>query len=58
MDGAAHISQCPVQAHHSFTYTWQAEKAGTYWYHSHFAIQRLDGLFGGVYIYEKETDSG
>ena len=28
---------------------------GTYWYHSHNAIQRMDGLFGAIIIYGKET---
>ena len=26
---------------------------GTFWYHSHNGIQRLDGLFGALTIYEK-----
>ena len=54
MDGAAFVNQCPIMSTHNFTYVWRAEQTGTYWYHSHNAIQRLDGLFGGILIYERE----
>ena len=46
-----------ISAHSNFTYHWRAEQNGIYWYHSHNAIQRLDGLFGGIFIYEKGTQS-
>ncbi|CBY37241.1 unnamed protein product [Oikopleura dioica] len=36
MDGAAFINQCPILPHQQFTYSWKAENAGTFWYHTHF----------------------
>ena len=42
MDGAAYVNQCPIPAHHDFTYVFQAEQSGTFWYHSHNALQRQD----------------
>ncbi|CBY11574.1 unnamed protein product [Oikopleura dioica] len=36
MDGAAFINQCPILPHQQFTYSWNAENAGTFWYHTHF----------------------
>ena len=53
MDGAAFVNQCPINAYQTFTYVWKAEHAGTYWYHSHNSIQRMDGLFGGIVVYDK-----
>ena len=53
MDGAAWVSQCPILPYQNFTYVWRAEQTGTYWYHSHNAIQRVDGLFGGIVIYDE-----
>ena len=35
MDGAAFINQCPILPHQQFTYSWKAENAGTFWYHTH-----------------------
>ena len=53
MDGAAYASQCPIQAHQNYTYVFRTEMPGTFWYHSHNGIQRLDGIFGGLTIYDK-----
>ncbi|CAG5109980.1 Oidioi.mRNA.OKI2018_I69.chr2.g4439.t2.cds [Oikopleura dioica] len=52
-DGAAMFSQCPVDAFNSFTYVMKAENAGTHWYHSHYIIQRADGLHGAFIILDK-----
>lgn len=32
------------------TYTWRATQYGHSWYHSHFALQAWEGLFGGIQI--------
>ena len=42
-----------LRYHTSFEYVFLAEQTGTFWYHSHNGIQRLDGLFGALTIYEK-----
>lgn len=54
MDGAAYANQCPISAHQNYTYVFRAEIPGTFWYHSHNGIQRLDGIFGGLTIYDKD----
>ena len=46
MDGTSYITQCPIGPSQKFTYRFVAEPAGTHWYHSHHANQRMDGLFG------------
>jgi FtsP/CotA-like multicopper oxidase with cupredoxin domain len=32
-----------------------AENSGTFWYHSHVANQRMDGIFGGIIIHKKNS---
>lgn len=39
-------SQCPIPAGGSFTYTFTLGQYGTYWYHSHTAVEYTDGLLG------------
>ena len=35
MDGVEHITQFGINSGMTFTYIFQAEPAGTHWYHSH-----------------------
>lgn len=35
MDGVPHISQCPIPPHTTFRYTFEADAAGTHFWHSH-----------------------
>lgn len=50
MDGVASITQCPTAPGGSVTYTWKATQYGSSWYHSHFAFQAWDGVFGPIVI--------
>ena len=43
-DGVAGLTQKPVQPGGSQIYTFTADSHGTYWYHSHFKAQYIDGL--------------
>ena len=52
MDGAIHVSQCPINPSETFRYYFKAAPTGTFWYHSHRVTQRADGLFGGLVIRE------
>ncbi|QIW99401.1 hypothetical protein AMS68_004919 [Peltaster fructicola] len=54
MDGAAGITQDPVPAGQNFTYdfTIADDQFGTFWYHAHSAVQRADGLYGGLVVHE------
>jgi FtsP/CotA-like multicopper oxidase with cupredoxin domain len=47
MDGAAEVTQPPIEPGHSFTYEFTAGQQGSYFYHSHAAPDRQQGL--GLY---------
>jgi FtsP/CotA-like multicopper oxidase with cupredoxin domain len=47
MDGAADVTQKPIEPGESFTYEFTAKEAGTYFYHSHKEPDRQQGL--GMY---------
>ncbi|OLN86528.1 Laccase-2-like protein 4 [Colletotrichum chlorophyti] len=49
-DGVSSITQCPTAPNDSVTYTWRATQYGSTWYHSHFALQAWQGIFGGIVI--------
>lgn len=50
-DGAPGVSQCPIPAGGSMTYTFQADRYGTSWWHGHYNMNYLDGLWGPVIIH-------
>ncbi|KAF3764262.1 hypothetical protein M406DRAFT_346480 [Cryphonectria parasitica EP155] len=50
MDGVPSVTQCPIAPGDTQTYKWRAVQYGTSWYHSHFAVQAWDGIFGGILI--------
>lgn len=54
MDGAAGITQAPIEPGHDFTYdfTIGADEQGTFWWHAHDGAQRADGLYGGFVVHE------
>ncbi|KAG1727034.1 laccase [Suillus lakei] len=53
MDGTAMVTQCPIASGHSFMYDFTpANQSGTFWYHSHFALQYCEGLRGPMVIYD------
>lgn len=46
-DGAVGVTQCPIPPGKTFTYEFSCEgQAGTFWWHSHFKGQYIDGLRG------------
>lgn len=50
MDGVPHISQCPIPSGQNFRYNFNAENAGTHFWHSHLGLQRGDGVFGAMIV--------
>jgi len=56
MDGVASITQCPIAPGDSMTYTFKASNYGTSWYHSHYAIQTYEGVFGPMIIHGPHSD--
>ncbi|KAI0923673.1 laccase [Taiwanofungus camphoratus] len=54
-DGPAFVTQCPITTGNSFLYDFKVpDQAGTFWYHSHLALQYCDGLRGPLVIYDPE----
>ncbi|ETW83287.1 multicopper oxidase [Heterobasidion irregulare TC 32-1] len=51
MDGVPGATQCPIPAGGSFTYTFTLSQYGTYWYHSHTAVEYTDGLLGPLIVH-------
>ncbi|RFU31596.1 hypothetical protein B7463_g4715, partial [Scytalidium lignicola] len=54
MDGVVGVTQIAIPARSTFTYEFQISdtQIGTFWYHSHSALQRADGLYGGLVIHQ------
>ncbi|SPO37096.1 related to FET5 - multicopper oxidase [Pseudozyma flocculosa] len=52
MDGIPGFTQCPIPAGGSFEYRFRVQgQFGTYWYHSHEAVQYTDGLYGPLIVH-------
>lgn len=63
MDGVPSITQCALAPGEKMTYTFVASNYGSTWYHSHFALQTYDGVFGPMIIHgpssaEYDIDAG
>ncbi|KAK5628579.1 hypothetical protein RRF57_004294 [Xylaria bambusicola] len=54
MDGSVGSSQCPLPPNYSITYSFTANEAGTYWYHSHNMGQYPDGFRGPLIIHNPD----
>ena len=52
-DGMPGISQEPVQPGESFTYNFTIHQEGTFFYHSHMAMQELTGMLGAVIMHPR-----
>ena len=58
MDGVPGISFPPIMPGETFTYRFSINQKGTYWYHSHSALQEERGLFGAMVIEPKARHHG
>lgn len=54
MDGVPGLSFHGIHPGETFTYEFPLKQSGTYWYHSHSAMQEARGLYGAI-IVEPET---
>lgn len=52
-DGVPGVTQRAIPPGANFTYKFQATQYGSYWYHSHYAAQIEDGLYGPVVIHPR-----
>jgi manganese oxidase len=53
-DGQPGISQPPVKPGGRFVYEFDIQQQGTYFYHSHMAMQEMAGMLGGFIMHPKE----
>src|SRR5919106_811329 len=54
MDGSVGLGQDPVPPGGKFVYEWELHQAGTFFYHSHFAMQEMMGMLGLFIMHPKE----
>lgn len=55
-DGVPFVTQCPIQHHTTFRYSFWATEAGTQWYHAHTAQHELNGLYGGIVVRRSDAE--
>lgn len=55
MDGVPGISQPPIKPGESFTYEFTLRQNGTFFYHSHMAMQEMMGMIGLFIIHPKQA---
>jgi FtsP/CotA-like multicopper oxidase with cupredoxin domain len=53
-DGMPGVSQEPVRPGDTFVYNFNIHQEGTYFYHSHMAMQEMAGMLGGFIMHPKE----
>jgi len=54
-DGMPGISQEPVKPGGRFVYEFDIHQSGTYFYHSHMAMQEMTGMLGGFIMHPRAT---
>ena len=54
MDGSVGLGQDPVPPGGKFIYEFTLHQAGTFFYHSHFAMQEMMGMLGLFIMHPKE----
>ena len=56
MDGVPGLSFDGIAPGETFTYAFDVQQSGTYWYHSHSGFQEQTGLYGAIIIDPKEPE--
>nr|XP_046484960.1 uncharacterized protein LOC124220309 isoform X2 [Neodiprion pinetum] len=51
-DGVPFVTQCPIATGLTHRYQFMATNQGTHFWHSHDALQKMDGLYGSLVIRE------
>ncbi|MDQ8036384.1 MAG: copper resistance system multicopper oxidase [Pedobacter sp.] len=57
MDGVPGLSFHGIHPGETFTYEFPLKQSGTYWYHSHSAMQEARGLYGAIIVEPKTPES-
>ncbi|CAG8717334.1 46324_t:CDS:2 [Gigaspora margarita] len=54
-DGVPAVSQCTITPGSSLTYEFSTDgQVGTYWWHSHYMAQYIDGILGAMIIHDPD----
>jgi len=53
-DGVPYLTTAPIKAHTTHLYTFPIVQNGTYWYHSHTALQEQNGMYGAFIIHKRD----
>lgn len=56
MDGVPGLSFHGIHPGETFTYEFPLKQSGTYWYHSHSAMQEARGLYGAIIVEPKTPE--
>lgn len=56
MDGSVGLGMDPVPPGGKFVYEFQLHQAGTFFYHSHFAMQEMMGMVGFFILHPRQPD--
>lgn len=56
MDGVPGLSFAGIAPGETFTYRFQVQQSGTYWYHSHSGFQEQTGLYGAIVVLPKQAE--
>lgn len=56
MDGVPGISFSGIAPGETFVYSFKVQQSGTYWYHSHSALQEQTGIYGAIVIEPAEAE--
>ncbi|XP_055915066.1 LOW QUALITY PROTEIN: uncharacterized protein LOC129948201 [Eupeodes corollae] len=57
MDGVPYVTQCPIPYGTTFRYKFYARAPGTFFYHSHSGIQKLNGQYGALIVGQPDEDN-
>ena len=55
MDGSVGLGQDPIPPGGKFVYEWDLHQHGTFFYHSHFAMQEMMGMIGMFIMHPKQA---
>ena len=53
-DGVPYLTTAPIKAHTTYLYKFPIVQNGTYWYHSHTALQEQNGMYGAFIIHKRD----
>jgi len=56
MDGVPHVTFPGIEPGQTFTYHFDLRQNGTYWYHSHSALQEVQGCYAPIIIEAKDPE--